>query len=87
MVLESVLTGVGDPTNVAAKDPPVVVKFFFCLEVLDACDAYMPVGTHQVWSVTQFNSVDFLLQSSAKSASSSNTNSRFASAFFTLHMA
>ena len=41
MVLESVLTGVGDPTNVAEKDPLVVVKFFFRLEALDACDACM----------------------------------------------
>ena len=37
-VLESVLTGVGDPTNVAEKDPLVVVKFFFRLEALGACD-------------------------------------------------
>ena len=42
MVLESVLTGVGDPTNVAEKDPLVVVKFFFCLEALDPCDACVP---------------------------------------------
>ena len=32
VVLESVLTGVGDPTNVAEKDPLVVVKFLFRLE-------------------------------------------------------
>ena len=44
MVLESVLTGVGDPTNVAEKDPLVVVKFFFRLEALDACDARRTAG-------------------------------------------
>ena len=60
MVLESVLTGVGDPTNVAEKDPLVGVTFFFRLEALGACDAYVPVGTHQVWSLTKFYSVDFL---------------------------
>ena len=38
VVLESVLTGVGDPTNVAEKDALVVVKFFFRLEALGACD-------------------------------------------------
>ena len=62
MALESVLTGERDPTNIAEKGPLVVANFFFRLEALCASEAREPVGTHQVWSLTKFYSVNFLFK-------------------------